>query len=263
MPVTLLLFISFILLAYSNLLHANRIENSTKPEESELLVGKVCPVTQSGVPLGILVFSHPWYHSGRTQASYQARDNATGVGVEIHFIANNKGFIPGENIAKCERYRMIQTRGSNALLEPTELPLQIDVPDQFQRPFYDNAPLEHGRGTHPTPTDNQDKPWSARPMRASTVAIYDTPYISDAYGVEGEDIVVKFETCVVCQRDLGYDQLLSCGTWGFSRDYMGGMTGWSEPEFIPVQCAAQPSERYQLTLDSSDRLQYQYWLDWR
>ena len=43
---------------------------------------------------------------------------------------------------------------------------------------------------------------------------------TDAYGVEGEDIVIKFETCVVCQRDLGYDQLLvvpgdfAAITWG-------------------------------------------------
>lgn len=100
-------------------------------------------------------------------------------------------------------------------------------------------------------------------MRASTVAIYDTPYVSDGYGIEGEDIKVKFETCVVCQRDQGYDLLLSCSTWGFTREYMGGMTGWTEPEFIPVQCAAWPSEQYQFALDNSDRLQYQYWLDWR
>jgi len=236
--------------------------------ENELLVGAVCPVnsTTSGIAnksMGILAFSQHWFHDGGSNASYQARDNATGVGIEIHFLANDNGFIKGKNVADCQQYRIIQLRQTNIKHLINELPVQIDIPDTFTLPFYDNHTLEHGHGMHQTPKDNQDKPWTKPVMRASSVAIYDTPYVSDAYGTEGEDIQVTFETCVVCQREQQYDQLLSCGTWGFRRDYLGGMTGWTEPEFIPVQCATQPSPQYLTTLDNSARIDYDYWLDWR
>ena len=141
--------------------------------------------------------------------------------------------------------------------------IQLDIPTQFELPFYDDQPLEFGRGSHLTPIDSQDKPWLAQHSRASSVAIYDTPYVSDYYGKEGENIRVKFETCVLCQREEGYDQLLSCGNWGFEREYMDSMTGWSEPEFIPVQCQTKASSRYLSTLDNDPQIDYQYWLDWR
>ena len=244
-------------LCFSSFIYAN-----------ELILNKVCPVTSPSTKppndsVGILAFSQHWYHDGGDNAAYQARDNATGVGIEIHFFTNNKGVIQGQNIADCQRYRIIQLRQTNIKTLINELPIQIDIPDTFILPFYDNHTLEHGHGMHKTPKDNRDKPWEESIMRASSVAIYDTPYVSDAYGSEGEDIQVMFETCVVCQREQQYDQLLSCGSWGFSRDYMGGMTGWAEPEFIPVQCAAQPSQQYLTTLDNSERIDYRYWLDWR
>lgn len=239
----------------------------------ELEVGKVCPVFYEKKPyqhkphkpesLGLLVFSKPWFHSGRSQASYIASDNATGVGVEVHLMNNVRGHLQGQNIANCDRYRLLQIRETTARLGPGEKPLQIDVPDSFLNPFYDSAPLEHGYGVHKTPIDTTDKPWHNRPTRAATVSIYDTPFVSDAYGKEGEDIYVGFETCAVCERDQGYDSLLSCGRWGYRREYMGGMTGWAEPEYLGVQCQAQPSEQFQQVLDRSNRIEYSYWINWR
>jgi hypothetical protein len=230
---------------------------------ADLEVGKVCPVTYQKEPIGHLVFSKEWYHSGRSDASYIPKDDATGVGLEIHLFNNDAGHLKGQNIAHCDRYRLIQIRKTNARLFSGEKHVQIDVPDHFLDPFYDNAPLEHGYGVHHTPLDDEDKPWNGRPVRASTVAIYDTPYVSDSYGVEGQDLAVNFETCVVCERDRQYDNVLSCGSWGYKREYMGGMTGWAEPEFTGVQCKAKPSEQFQHTLNHSNRIEYSYWINWR
>ncbi|MFW1678532.1 hypothetical protein ACFVYJ_12235 [Pontibacter sp. JAM-7] len=232
---------------------------------AELLVGKVCPVQFQQQSLGILVFSQPWYHSSRQGAAYIASDNATGVGLEIHLFASAQGTVVGRNLAVCDRYRLLQVRNTNttARLFPGERALQVDVPPGADNPFYDTAPLEHGYGMHLTPEDDADKPWQGRQQRASTVAIYDTPYISDSYGVEGKDIQATFETCAVCQRQDDFDLVLACGEWGYMREYMGGMTGWAEPEFIGVSCRSQPSKSFRQALDSSHLIEYSFWEDWR
>ncbi|WP_411992235.1 hypothetical protein [Agarivorans sp. DSG3-1] len=230
---------------------------------SDLWVGKVCPVTYQQNTLGILVFSEAWFHSGRQQASYIARDNATGVGLEIHLFANRLGEVELENQAQCTQYRMLQIRTTNRRLLDDERQAQIDAPLHFVEPFYDASPLEHGAGMHNTPSDTSDKPWNSPPKRASTLAIYDTPFVSDALGKEGEDIQVEFETCVVCQRDSGFDSILSCGRWGYSREYMDENTGWAEPEFHGTECLNSPSRHYQETVSLSEEFPYSYWLDWR
>lgn len=229
----------------------------------ELLVGKTCPVFYKQQPIGILVFSREWYHTSRSHPSYTATDNATGVGLEIHFFSNDRGDTEIINLPACDRYRMLQIRTSNARMLPGEKTTQVDVPDYFISPFYDSSPLEHGRGLHLAPADDSDKPWNGRPTRASTVGIYDTPYVSDAWGIWGYNIDVQFETCVVCERDQQYDELLSCGNWGYRRDFMGGMTGWAEPVFQPVQCQTTPSPGYKETLNGSNRVEYSYWINWR
>lgn len=230
---------------------------------AELHVGKVCPVSYQNKNVGILVFSKEWYHSSRTNARYIPGDNATGIGVEIHFFASEYGNTEGENIAACDRYRLLQIRESNVRLVPGEKPRQIDVPDSFTSPFYDASPLEHGYGVHHSPADTKDKPWDSKPQRAATVSIYDTPYVSDSYGIEGEDINIRFETCVICERDSQYDQLLSCGTWGYKREYMGGQTGWAEPESFGAQCQVKASGAFTETLNGSNRIEYSYWINWR
>ncbi|WP_221074523.1 hypothetical protein [Agarivorans aestuarii] len=229
----------------------------------ELWVGKVCPVTYQQQTLGVLVFSEAWYHSSRQQASYIPRDNATGVGLEIHLFANRLGELDLANQAQCNQYRMLQIRTTNRRLLGDEQRAQIDAPSSFVEPFYDASPLEHGSGVHQTPADTSDKPWNEPPSRASTLAIYDTPFVSDALGKEGQDIMVEFETCVVCQRDQGYDTILSCGRWGYSREYLDENTGWAEPEFHGTECLNSPSPHYQETVSLSERFPYSYWLDWR
>lgn len=228
----------------------------------ELLVGKTCPVSYQGNPVGFLVFSREWYHNSRSGASYIPGDNATGVGLEIHFFSNDAGDTQVLNLPDCDRYRMLQIRSTNTRLLPGEHSIQVDVPDQFLDPFYDSPPLEYGRGVHQVPADDGDKPWQGRPVRAATVSIYDTPYVSDRWGKEGQNIDIGFETCVICERDRRYDALLSCGQWGYQRSYMG-MTGWAEPEFQPVQCLSEPSESFKNTLNNSNRIEYSYWLNWR
>ncbi|GGB15766.1 hypothetical protein [Agarivorans gilvus] len=236
---------------------------SAMADDAELLVGKVCPVTYQQNTLGILVFSEAWYHSSRQQASYIPRDNATGIGLEIHWFANRNGELELANQAGCSRYRMLQVRTTNRRLLGDERSAQIDAPEWFVEPFYDAAPLEFGNGVHHTPQDTQDKPWSEAPKRASTLAIYDTPFVSDALGKEGQNIEVEFETCVVCQREQSYDSILSCGRWGYSREYLNENSGWAEPEFSGTECLAQPSEHYQETVNLSESFPYSYWLDWR
>ena len=234
----------------------------------ELILAKICPVTlikpdlKKSLQLGILAFSQEWFHSGRSQASYIASDNATGVGLEIHFFASLNGQIKGRNTAQCDKYRMLQVRMSSINIG-NENQNQLDIPAQNTEPFYDAGELEHGHGNHFTPIDDQDKPWQGQVQRSSTVAIYDTPYISDGYGIEGEDMTIKFETCVVCEREDKYDQLLSCGQWGYTREYLGGMTGWTEPEFIPVSCLSQASNIFKQTIEYNESHNYHYWLNWR
>jgi len=229
-----------------------------------LEVSKVCPVTNTqDEQLGILVLSEFWFHSGRQDASYIASDNATGIGVEIHFFNNRSGHLTNRNLGRCDKYRMLQVRSTNSLLNSGEWPIQVDIPAYFEQPFYDSLPLEFGYNTHLTPIDSTDKPWLSRVSRASTVGIYDTPYVSDAYGIEGEDIKVEFETCIVCQRHQGYDQLLSCATWGYQRDYLNEETGWTEPDIIPVNCRVNASKSFQKALENSTVVEYRYWLDWR
>ena len=235
---------------------------ATQALADELIVGKICPVTTENNALGILAFSQPWYHDGGGRAHYQARDDATGIGVEIHFFPNDTGALAGSNLARCDRYRLLQIRQSNALPLSSQAQWQLDIPANLQQPFYDQPPLEHGYGTHQTPIDNRDKPWSNRPMRASNVAIYDTPYVSDRYGTNGRDIVVSFETCVICQRAQSFDRLLSCGTWGFTREYVD-INVWAEPELHQMQCLAKPSGQFEATLNDSPLMDYEYWLDWR
>lgn len=234
------------------------------PAHSEALrVAQSCPVSYQNQTIGRLDFSQPWFHSGRENASYIATDNATGVGLEIHFVSNSAGELNQDNLARCDKYRILQIRSTNIRHLRDEQPVQIDVPANFIEPFYDSAPLEHGYGEHFTPKDSRDKPWDQPVRRASTVAIYDTPYASDFYGTEGEDIKVMFETCVVCQREEQFDSILSCGNWGYVREYLGGMTGWTEPEFIPSQCQASPSRQFSKTLDSQQKIEYSYYLNWR
>ncbi|WP_035478635.1 hypothetical protein [Aliagarivorans taiwanensis] len=227
----------------------------------ELLVNKVCPVSYERTAIGVLVFSQPWYHSSRYEASYTARDNATGVGLEIHLFANRAGELDLDNIAQCDQYRMLQVRNTNRTLSKGETASQIDAPANAREPFYDSANLEHGRGTHLTPQDDRDKPWQGRVERISTVGIYDTPYVTDAYGVSGEDIWVQFETCVVCQRRGDIDSIVGCGSWGYVREYLGG-DDWSEPEFTGTQCLAQPTKQYRQALSSSQYHHYPYGEDW-
>lgn len=245
------------------LLVTSNLSLSAHSMAEDLLVGKSCPVTYKERSVGILVFSREWYHTSRSDAHYTPGDNATGIGLEIHFFSNDLGDTRILNLPDCDRYRMLQIRSSNARMLPGEHLSQVDVPDQFITPFYDHSPLEHGHGVHLAPADDRDKPWSGRPVRASTVSIYDSPYVSDAWGREGHDITIRFETCVVCQRDRRFDQLLSCGTWGYQRHYMGGMTGWAEPEFIPPKCLSTPTKGFQQTLNDSNRIDYSYWINWR
>ncbi|WP_067867590.1 hypothetical protein [Neptuniibacter marinus] len=229
----------------------------------ELKVGKVCPVTYQKESIGRLIFSKPWYHSSRSNAKYIPGDNATGIGLEIHLKNNFNGKTDGLNLADCDRYRLLQIRKTNAKLHQGERGIQIDIPNEAENPFYDNAPLEHGRGLHKTPKDDADKPWQGRFFRDASVSIYDTPYVSDSYGVEGKDLEVDFETCAICERDQHYDLVLSCGTWGYKREYMGGMTGWAEPEFKGVQCSSSASQLFQTTINNSNRVEYSYWIHWR
>ena len=229
-----------------------------------LQVSKVCPVTlPDNQHLGVLVLSEFWFHSGRSNASYIAHDDATGIGVEIHFFSNQNGQLSTANIAQCDKYRILQVRKTNSRLNQGELTVQLDIPPFFEQPFYDKAPLEHGYNSHLTPIDSSDKPWLTQTSRASTIAIYDTPYVSDAYGLEGKDLRIEFETCVVCEREQTFDQLLSCATWGYQRDYLNEETGWTEPEVIAPQCLTQASERFKATLEESLTVEYRYWLDWR
>jgi hypothetical protein len=230
---------------------------------AELKVGKICPVTYNNTSIGDLIFSKHWYHSSRSNARYIAGDNATGIGLEIHLKNNFSGKIEGLNFAECNQFRLLQIRKTNARLLFGEETTQIDIPEGFANPFYDNLPLEHGRGLHKTPIDDKDKPWKGRHYRDSTVAIYDTPYVSDAYGLEGEHIKVTFETCAVCQRHRGYDTVLSCGSWGYTREYMGGMTGWAEPEFNGVECKKKASNEFEKAIIRSNRVDYSYWIHWR
>lgn len=230
---------------------------------SELEVGKVCPVNYGHEPLGIIVISKPWYHASRLSAAYQAMDNATGIGVEIHFFANEQGDPRFENIASCDRYRFLQLRQTNARLFAGEKALQVDIPHDLQEPFYDNPPLEYGRGTHTAPEDDKDKPWQGRPSRASTVGIYDTPYVSDGFGVEGQDIWVRFETCAVCERNSQTDRVLSCVSWGYQRDYVGGATGWTEPETLPMQCTSGVTDNMKQAIENTANISYLYGQDWR
>ena len=235
-------------------------------QANELIVAKICPVkltsseSSNQIVLGKLAFSQEWFHSSRSQASYIASDNATGVGIEIHFFANQRAKAP--NPAQCDRYRILQVRYSSIDIVD-EKQNQLDAPAQNIEPFYDNGDLEHGHGAHKTPIDDQDKPWTGQVERNSTVAIYDTPYISDAYGIEGEDMTIMFETCVVCERENRFDKLLSCGQWGYTREYLGGMTGWTEPEFIPVSCLTNPSDSFKETIDYNESMSYHYWVNWR
>ena len=231
-------------------------------QSNELVLAKVCPVKFAEQSLGILAFSQPWYHDGLQSAAYHARDNDIGVGLEIHFFANLKGEIKHKNLAQCDNYRIIQTRYTSAIIPGHQKSLQLDIPQSFDQPYYDSEPLEFGRGNHQTPTDNSDKPWTNQTTRSSTVAIYDTPFVSDIFGVEGQDINVQFETCIVCQREQGYDQILGCGKWGFIREHTD-INEWAEPDFIPVQCQLAPSDDYAETLNSSIQVDYEYWLDWR
>lgn len=250
MPLTIKAFVLFIL---SSSVIANTLQ-----------VSKICPVINSdNHALGLLVLSDFWFHSGRSNASYVANDNATGIGVEIHFFNNTAGQLEKTNLGQCDKYRILQVRKTNSLLNQGEQPVQIDIPPYFEQPFYDKTPLEFGYNTHQTPSDNTDKPWLTRAVRASTIGIYDTPYVSDAYGIEGQDIRVEFETCIVCQRGQGFDQLLSCATWGYQRDYLNEETGWTEPDILTPQCLQQASEQFRNTLETSLILDYQYWLDWR
>lgn len=254
-------------LGYPIILFTLLISQSTSYAD-DLILAKVCPVkthlTNNLAPtnLGILAFSEAWFHSSRSQASYIASDNATGVGLEIHFFAGLNGQINGRNRAKCDKYRMLQVRKSSINF-PNENQNQLDIPAENTEPFYDSENLEYGHGTHYTPEDDQDKPWQGRVQRSSTVAIYDTPYISDGYGVEGEDMTIMFETCVVCERENKFDQLLSCGQWGYTREYIGGQTGWTEPEFIPVSCLATASDTFKTTIEYNESMSYHYWINWR
>ncbi|NRA53057.1 MAG: hypothetical protein HRU23_02830 [Gammaproteobacteria bacterium] len=256
----------------------------------ELLPDKVCPVifsksdsftansltvksladkpleSESNV-LGILVISKAWFHNSGQLAGYIAKDDATGIGVEIHFFANNIGQVSGHNIAQCDRYRLLQVRAANIKRPNGEEPIQIDVPDNTDSPFYDNGLLEHGYGSHQTPVDSDDKPWVGRPTRASTVAIYDTPFTGDSLGIDGLDIKVAFETCVVCQRDNAIDSILSCVNWGYQRDLLEPtgqqLTSWSEPDILERQCHVSASEIFSNALDGSHRIEYLSGLDWQ
>ena len=229
----------------------------------ELQVGKVCPVNYQRDNVGILVLSRPWFHSSRLDAAYQASDDATGIGIEIHLFANTQGDTRYGNIAHCDRYRLLQVRKTTARLLAGEDRIQIDIPEDAKEPFSDSGSLEFGHGTHITPADSRDKPWRGRVVRASTVALYDTPYVSAYFGIEGKDIEVRFETCAVCERDSGFDSLLSCASWGYRREYIGGFTGWTEPEPLAMQCQAALSQEYEDAIDRSNVVSYSYWLDWR
>lgn len=228
----------------------------------ELNVGKVCPVTQQQTVLGHLVLSTPWYHDGSGHAAYIARDNAIGVGIEIHFFSNKSGDVRHNNLAQCDQYRLLQVRFTNSKILPRQTKFAIDVPDSQPSPFYDDGLLEHGRGSHFTPVDNSDKPWLDRHSRASTVGLYDTPYLSDWFGIPGKDINVEFETCVVCEKTTQRDSVLSCGRWGFSRDYVNEMDGWAEPQATPLQCMIQPTTRFINTVNDSHQFDYQNIIDW-
>ncbi|WP_252097532.1 hypothetical protein [Pseudoalteromonas sp. NBT06-2] len=224
---------------------------------------KTCPVIFKNQNVGILAFSIPWFHNSGSQASYIAKDSATGIGIEIHFLVNDKGLKVIKKSKLCDQYRMIQFRDTNAKLPLGQNKIQLDIPTQNPEPFYDSLPLEFGHGMHKTPIDTRDKPWTFTAMRASTVAIYDTPFVSDNYGIEGKDIEVKFETCVVCQKFKTVDRILSCGSWGFNREYMGDTTSWSEPVVYPIKCSIKPNKVYLKALDNTQNISYRYGLDWR
>jgi hypothetical protein len=74
----------------------------------ELNVGKVCPVTQQQTVLGHLVLSTPWYHDSSGNAAYIARDNAIGVGIDIHSLVINQvmlGITTLRNVINIDYYK--------------------------------------------------------------------------------------------------------------------------------------------------------------
>jgi len=68
-------------------------------EAQELLPDKICPVifpaandiSSKASELGLLVISKAWFHNSGQLAGYIAKDDATGIGVEIHFLPTAMG----------------------------------------------------------------------------------------------------------------------------------------------------------------------------
>lgn len=177
----------------------------------ERRAARSCPITCCDKSLGTLHAMPLFFHQNRSAIVEAGSPLATGIGAELHFIAEDTQPL-GTDPCHCNDFRMIQVVTTNNTTDPRKKNNFVDnnaTGTPFYGPTYDSGKGEHEIYPHYVDAGETVK---------TTESIYDKPTrATDELGPTGLSWMA--ETCVTCIKGSEPDRVLGCVTYGFTQNY--------------------------------------------
>jgi len=161
---------------------------------------------------------------------------ATGIGVELHFIASGAQLDPA-NLCHCDDFRIIQVLTTTHPFPPSRGNSYVDNAGT-NTPFY-RPTGRGGRGEHAIPAGYTD----AGERVTTTESIYDRPF-RDTATLNNTSLNWMAETCVSCIKTGGIDRILGCVTYGFSRNFNAATNAFDAVAEVSPGCLERPSSNF-------------------
>lgn len=197
-----------------------------------------CPITCCDQRLGTLHAMPVFLHESRGAVAAAGSPRATGVGAELHFIANSTQ--PTSGICHCDDMRMIQILTTT---HPAAGRGNSYVDNNGRStPFYGDVYLS-GRNEHQIPAGYVD----AGEKVKTSESIYDRPYRERA-DLGTTNLSWMAETCVACIKNGAPDLVLGGTTYGFTQHYNTTSHTFDPVVAAPQTCVAAPSANFVSTL---------------
>ena len=212
------------------------------PTASQRKAAKSCPITCCDKSLGTLHAMPLFYHKSRGAIVAAGSAEATGIGSELHFIADAAQPAAGD-LCHCNDFRMIQILTTNVPMDARGKDNFVDN-DSGATPFYGDVGRS-GKGEHEIPAGYVD----AGEKIKTTESIYDRPYKTPAM-IGAKSLSWMAETCVTCIKDPKPDRVLGCVTYGFTQNYNKSTSSFDPVVGVSPSCLDKPSANFVSTLST-------------
>ena len=208
--------------------------------KDERRAAKSCPITCCDKNLGTLHAMPLFFHQSRVAIVGAGSPLATGIGAEIHFIADDTQ-PPVQDLCHCTDYRMIQVVSSNVPIDPRGKSF-VDNGGNTT-PFYDDWSYPSARKEHSIPPDYVD----AGERVTTTESMYDRPFRTPEM-LNTSSLKWMAEVCVSCIKSPKPDRVLGCVTYGYTQNYNKATSSFDPVVAIAPGCLSKPSTNFVKTL---------------